>query len=92
MSFGPDRPEASKEKSRRVEVIVTSKTANSDAAAMKTEAPRNAPTAAGKVDATKATANRASTASTTKSNTASKTASTTSSSRKATVAPVTAGK
>jgi hypothetical protein len=55
MSFGPDRPEASKEKSRRVEVIVTSKTANSDAAAMKTEAPRNAPTAAGKVAATKAT-------------------------------------
>ena len=84
MSFGPDRPEASKEKSRRVEVIVTSKTANSDAAAMKTEALRNAPTAAGKVDATKATASRASATSTTKAST--------SSSRKATVAPVTAGK
>jgi flagellar motor protein MotB len=77
MSFGPDRPEASKEKSRRVEVIVTSKTANSDAAAMKTEAPVNAPAAAGKVNATKATT---------------KSSSTTSSSRKATVAPVTPGK
>ena len=92
MSFGPDRPEASKEKSRRVEVIVTSKTANSDAAAMKTEAPINAPAAAGKVNATKATASRASAASTTKSSTASKSSSTTSSSRKATVAPVTPGK
>jgi flagellar motor protein MotB len=92
MSFGPDRPEASKEKSRRVEVIVTSKTANSDAAAMKTEAPVNAPAAAGKVNATKATANRASAASTTKPSTASKSSSSTSSSRKATVAPVTTGK
>ena len=92
MSFGPDRPEASKEKSRRVEVIVTSKTANSDAAAMKTEAPMNAPAAAGKVNATKATASRPSAASTTKSSTASKSSSSTSSSRKATVAPVTPGK
>ncbi|MEI6475326.1 MAG: OmpA family protein, partial [Planctomycetota bacterium] len=84
MSFGPDRPEGSKEKSRRVEVIVTSKTASSssDAAAMKTENPRNAPAAAGKVDATKATTSRATTPS--KTTSASKSAASTSSSRKAT--------
>jgi flagellar motor protein MotB len=82
MSFGPDRPEGSKEKSRRVEVIVTSKTATSDAAAMKTENPRNAPAAAGKVDATKASTSRATTPA--KTTTSSKSAASTSSSRKAT--------
>ncbi len=86
MSFGPDRPEGSKEKSRRVEVIVTSKTASSssDAAAMKTENPRNAPAAAGKVDATKATTSRATTPA--------KSAASTSSSRKATATTATTGK
>jgi outer membrane protein OmpA-like peptidoglycan-associated protein len=92
MSFGPDRPEASKEKSRRVEVIVTSKTANKDVSAMKTESPRNAPTAAGKVDATKATASRPAAVSSTKSSATSKTTTNTSSSRKATAAPATTGK
>ena len=54
----------------------------SDAAAMKTENPRNAPAAAGKVDATKATTSRATTPS--KTTSASKSAASTSSSRKAT--------
>jgi flagellar motor protein MotB len=44
MSFGPDRPEGSKEKSRRVEVIVTGNTAPD----VNTESPRNEDAAAGK--------------------------------------------
>lgn len=45
MSFGPDRPAGTKEKSRRVEVIVTGKDAPAVAS---TEEPRNEPAAAGK--------------------------------------------
>jgi outer membrane protein OmpA-like peptidoglycan-associated protein len=45
MSFGPDRPEGSKEKSRRVEVIVTGNTAPTGSMA---ESPRNEPEAASK--------------------------------------------
>ena len=45
MSFGPDRPEGSKDKSRRVEVVVTGKPAPTGAMA---EAPRNEPAAASK--------------------------------------------
>jgi outer membrane protein OmpA-like peptidoglycan-associated protein len=52
MSFGPDRPEGSKEKSRRVEVIVTGNTAPTGAMA---ESPRNEPEAASKSTARTAT-------------------------------------
>lgn len=52
MSFGPDRPEGSKEKSRRVEVIVTGNAAPTGAMA---ESPRNEPTAASKSTARTAT-------------------------------------
>lgn len=48
MSFGPDRPAGSKEKSRRVEVIVTGKDAPAVAS---TEEPRNEPAAASKSNA-----------------------------------------
>lgn len=92
MSFGPDRPEASKEKSRRVEVIVTSKTANKDVSAMKTESPSNAPAAADKVNATKATASRPAAVSSSKTSSTSKTTTNTSSSRKSSAAPATTGK
>jgi flagellar motor protein MotB len=53
MSYGPDMPEPTKEKSRRVEVIVTGEESK---VAAKTEAPKNAPAAAGKATAKKATA------------------------------------
>lgn len=52
MSFGPDRPEGSKEKSRRVEVIVTGNAAPTGAMA---ESPRNEPEAASKSTARTAT-------------------------------------
>ena len=48
MSFGPDRPAGTKEKSRRVEVIVTGKDAPAVAS---TEEPRNEPAAATKAKA-----------------------------------------
>jgi flagellar motor protein MotB len=48
MSFGPDRPEPSKDKSRRVEVIVTANPAPEGGYA---EAPRNEPAAAAKSSA-----------------------------------------
>jgi outer membrane protein OmpA-like peptidoglycan-associated protein len=48
MSFGPDRPAGSKEKSRRVEVIVTG---NDAPAVASTEEPRNQPAAASKAKA-----------------------------------------
>lgn len=52
VSFGPDRPEASKDRSRRVEVIVTGKAApGPDAAVTRAEAPKNAPKAAAKAPA-----------------------------------------
>lgn len=74
VSFGPDRPEGSKEKSRRVEVIVTAKEANSgdSSTSMKEETPKNAPSAAEKSTVSKASAGR----------TSSKSAPSTSSSRK----------
>ena len=52
VSFGPDRPESSKDRSRRVEVIVTGKAApGPDAAVTRAEAPKNAPKAAAKAPA-----------------------------------------
>ena len=58
MSFGPDRPAGSKEKSRRVEVIVTGKDAPAVAS---TEEPRNEPAAASKSSARSATSGSKST-------------------------------
>ena len=55
MSFGPDQPEPTKEKSRRVEVVVTGNEAKAVAKA-KTETPKNAPAAAAKGTAKKGTA------------------------------------
>lgn len=55
MSFGPDRPAGSKEKSRRVEVIVTGKDAPAVAS---TEEPRNAPEAASKSTARSSTGSK----------------------------------
>lgn len=84
VSFGPDRPDGSKEQSRRVEVIVTSKSATADGAVTAgTEEPRNAPAAADKVPASKVSASKptASTAATRSSG--SKSAASTSSVRKA---------
>jgi len=79
VSFGPDRPDGSKEQSRRVEVIVTSKSATTDGeATASTEQPRNAPVAAEKVSASKTTAPASATRST-----GSKSAASTSSVRKA---------
>jgi flagellar motor protein MotB len=52
VSFGPDRPEASKDRSRRVEVIVTGTAApGPDAAVTRAEAPKNEPKAASKAPA-----------------------------------------
>ena len=60
VSFGPDRPDGSKEKSRRVEVIVTSKSSTTEGAATAgTEKPRNAPAAADKATASKSTSSAA---------------------------------
>jgi outer membrane protein OmpA-like peptidoglycan-associated protein len=54
MSFGPDRPDGTKEKSRRVEVIVTSKSSATEGEATASiESPRNAPEAADRVTASK---------------------------------------
>ena len=79
VSFGPDRPDGSKEKSRRVEVIVTSKSATSnDGATAGIESPRNTPAAADKVAAPKSTTSAAAARST-----GSKSAASTSSVRKA---------
>jgi flagellar motor protein MotB len=59
MSFGPDRPEASKDRSRRVEVIVTGHDAPSVSdAIVRAEAPKNAPKAAGKAPARAKTSGR----------------------------------
>lgn len=56
-SFGPDRPEGSKERSRRVEVIVTSKVADHPGEAVSgVERPKNAPEAASKSPAKSAPA------------------------------------
>lgn len=54
MSFGPDQPEPTKEKSRRVEVVVTGNDSKAVAKA-KTETPKNAPAAASKGTAKKGT-------------------------------------
>ena len=54
-SFGPDRPLASKEKSRRVEVIVSGHSAATGTETAKAEHPKNAPAAAGKAAAAKST-------------------------------------
>jgi outer membrane protein OmpA-like peptidoglycan-associated protein len=79
VSFGPDRPDGSKEKSRRVEVIVTSKsTDGNDGATANVENPRNAPAAADKVAAPKSSTSAAAARST-----GSKSAASTSSVRKA---------
>jgi outer membrane protein OmpA-like peptidoglycan-associated protein len=79
VSFGPDRPDGSKEKSRRVEVIVTSKsTDGDDATAANVENPRNAPASADKVPAPKS-----STSASASRSTASKSSASTSSVRKA---------
>ncbi|NDC09171.1 MAG: hypothetical protein EBZ75_07450 [Oxalobacteraceae bacterium] len=60
VSFGPDRPDGSKEKSRRVEVIVTSKSSTAEGAATAgIEKPRNAPAAADKATASKSTSSAA---------------------------------
>jgi len=68
MSFGPDQPEPTKEKSRRVEVVVTGNESKAVAKA-KTETPKDAPAAAAKSPAKKGTS--ATTKSTTKSSTTS---------------------
>jgi len=66
MSFGPDRPDGTKEKSRRVEVIVTSKPSATDGeATASTESPRNAPEAADRVTASKTTSSTGSSRSST---------------------------
>ena len=89
VSFGPDRPDGSKEQSRRVEVIVTSKSATADGAVTAgTEEPRNAPAAADKVPASKVPASKVSASKATASTAAtrssgSKSAASTSSVRKA---------
>ena len=54
-SFGPDRPLASKDKSRRVEVIVSSHSAPAVADSVKAERPKNANALAGKAAASKST-------------------------------------
>ena len=60
VSFGPDRPEGSKERSRRVEVIVTAKVASPAGDALsRAERPLNAPEAATKVPAKSAPARQA---------------------------------
>lgn len=63
MSFGPDQPEATKEKSRRVEVVVTGNESKAVAKA-KTEAPKNAPAAASKGTAKKGTTTKSTTSGT----------------------------
>jgi len=66
MSFGPDRPDGTKEKSRRVEVIVTSKSSATEGeATASTESPRNAPEAADRVTASKTTSSTGSSRSST---------------------------
>ena len=84
VSFGPDRPDGSKEQSRRVEVIVTSKSATTDGAVTGgTEEPRNAPAAADKVPASKVSASKTTASSAATRSTGSKSATSTSSVRKA---------
>ncbi|MFO0963290.1 MAG: OmpA family protein [Phycisphaerales bacterium] len=61
MSYGPDQPGATKEKSRRVDIVVTDRQASSGSGV---EKPTNAPTAADKSKATKKTAPAKSTTST----------------------------
>jgi outer membrane protein OmpA-like peptidoglycan-associated protein len=79
VSFGPDRPDGSKEKSRRVEVIVTQKsTDGNDGTTASVENPRNAPASADKVAAPKSSSSAAAARST-----GSKSAASTSSVRKA---------
>ncbi len=57
LSYGPDHPQGSKERSRRVEIVVTDTPVTSAAtkSASKTEAPRNAAAAASKAPAAKKT-------------------------------------
>ena len=84
VSFGPDRPDGSKGQSRRVEVIVTSKSATVDGAVTAgTEEPRNAPAAADKVPASKVSASKATPSAAATRSSGSKSAASTSSVRKA---------
>ncbi len=74
VTYGPDRPMESKDRSRRVEVVVTAKDAppvTDDV--LKAEAPRNAPASASKSTATKSTAKASPKASSRKQGTASAT-------------------
>lgn len=72
MSFGPDRPDGTKEKSRRVEVIVTSKSSATEGTATAgTETPRNAAESADRVTASKTSSSTASSRSSTAKSSAS---------------------
>jgi outer membrane protein OmpA-like peptidoglycan-associated protein len=93
MSFGPDRPDGTKEKSRRVEVIVTSKSSATEGeATASTESPRNAPEAADRVTASKATSSTGSSRSSTAKSSGSTSSVRAASSGRTSASPATASK